>query len=282
MALMRDGELLLAMGWFEQAGRSFAAVATGVERLGGCSRAGVDPTGVKVMAACRLLEGDSMLSQDRCEQAVRLYQTGLGLLEEAMPGIMENENAPDSFLVPAGLTNQQDIMEWLTENAGKIRTRILGWPTSSEWRYLINIARRRLGAGLLAVGNPQLGCDTCECAVAELDNLLRIDPGRSSYSMAKALAFLGFAECLMAMQLWRDSLPRIETAMTLLWQHHARNPEDPWKRSALAIRNANSDSKSPCLQADGTLVITQRNGQVCFLKLHHGHRRVSLAEAKTG
>ena len=50
--------------------------------------------------------------------------------------------------------------------------------------------------------------------------------------------------------------------------------------SALAIWNADLDAKSPCLQADGTLVITQANGQVCFLKLHHGHRRITLAEAE--
>jgi hypothetical protein len=27
-------------------------------------------------------------------------------------------------------------------------------------------------------------------------------------------------------------------------------------------------------------VVTQANGQVCFLKLHHGHRRITLAEAE--
>ncbi|MCX6879349.1 MAG: hypothetical protein NTW21_36925 [Verrucomicrobia bacterium] len=27
-------------------------------------------------------------------------------------------------------------------------------------------------------------------------------------------------------------------------------------------------------------MVTQRNGQVCFLKLHHGHRRITLAEAE--
>jgi len=50
--------------------------------------------------------------------------------------------------------------------------------------------------------------------------------------------------------------------------------------AALAIWNADSDAESPCLQADGTLVVTQANGQVCFLKLHHGHRRITLAEAE--
>ena len=50
--------------------------------------------------------------------------------------------------------------------------------------------------------------------------------------------------------------------------------------SARAIWNADSDAKSPYLQADGTLVVTQRNGQVCFLKLHHGQRRITLAEAE--
>jgi len=29
-----------------------------------------------------------------------------------------------------------------------------------------------------------------------------------------------------------------------------------------------------------TLVVTQANGKVCFLKLYHGHRRITLAEAE--
>jgi len=31
---------------------------------------------------------------------------------------------------------------------------------------------------------------------------------------------------------------------------------------------------------DGTVVVTQNNGQVCFLKLYYGQRRVSLAVAE--
>ena len=38
--------------------------------------------------------------------------------------------------------------------------------------------------------------------------------------------------------------------------------------------------ESQCLQADGTLVVTQSNGQVCILKLHQGRRRITLAEAE--
>ena len=43
---------------------------------------------------------------------------------------------------------------------------------------------------------------------------------------------------------------------------------------------AESNTASQCLQPDGTAVITQANGQVCFLKLYHGNRRISLAEAE--
>ena len=50
--------------------------------------------------------------------------------------------------------------------------------------------------------------------------------------------------------------------------------------SDLAIWHADSDASAPCLQADGTLVVTQANGQVCFLNLHSGQRRISLAEAE--
>ena len=46
--------------------------------------------------------------------------------------------------------------------------------------------------------------------------------------------------------------------------------------SILAAWNTESDSSSRCLQADGTVVVTQANGQVCILKLYHSNRRVSL------
>ncbi|MCX6898313.1 MAG: WD40 repeat domain-containing protein, partial [Verrucomicrobia bacterium] len=44
--------------------------------------------------------------------------------------------------------------------------------------------------------------------------------------------------------------------------------------------NADSDAAARCLLPDGTAVVTQANDQVCILKLHHGNRRVSLAEAE--
>ena len=43
---------------------------------------------------------------------------------------------------------------------------------------------------------------------------------------------------------------------------------------------AESGCNAPILLPDGTLVVTQANGQVCILKLHHGNRRVTLAEAE--
>jgi WD40 repeat protein len=47
----------------------------------------------------------------------------------------------------------------------------------------------------------------------------------------------------------------------------------------LASWNADSDSTARCLLPDGTVVVTQVNGQVCILKLHHGNRRITLADA---
>jgi WD40 repeat protein len=44
--------------------------------------------------------------------------------------------------------------------------------------------------------------------------------------------------------------------------------------------NADSDAATRCLLPDGTAVVTQSNGQVCILKLHHGQRCVTLAEAE--
>ena len=48
----------------------------------------------------------------------------------------------------------------------------------------------------------------------------------------------------------------------------------------LSAWNADSGAKGDCLLPDGTAVVTQANGQVCILKLYHGQRRVSLAEAE--
>jgi hypothetical protein len=50
--------------------------------------------------------------------------------------------------------------------------------------------------------------------------------------------------------------------------------------STLAVWNGDSDAAQPRLAADGTAVVTQANGQVCILKLHHGQRRVSLDAAE--
>jgi WD40 repeat protein len=48
----------------------------------------------------------------------------------------------------------------------------------------------------------------------------------------------------------------------------------------VAIWHADSDTATPCLMLDGTAVVTLDSGQVCILKLYHGHRRISLAEAE--
>jgi WD40 repeat protein len=48
----------------------------------------------------------------------------------------------------------------------------------------------------------------------------------------------------------------------------------------LAAWAADSDSDVRCLLSDGTVVVTQRSGQVCILKLHHAHSRISLGETE--
>jgi WD40 repeat protein len=48
----------------------------------------------------------------------------------------------------------------------------------------------------------------------------------------------------------------------------------------IAAWNAESHTNARCLLPDGTVVVTQANDQVCILKLYHGNRRVSLAEAE--
>ena len=35
-----------------------------------------------------------------------------------------------------------------------------------------------------------------------------------------------------------------------------------------------------CLLPDGTLVVGEANGQVCFLKLYHGRQRISLSDGE--
>lgn len=49
---------------------------------------------------------------------------------------------------------------------------------------------------------------------------------------------------------------------------------------SVAAWQAESKFNAECLRTDGTLVVTQANGQVCFLKLYYGNRRVSLPEAE--
>jgi WD40 repeat protein len=50
----------------------------------------------------------------------------------------------------------------------------------------------------------------------------------------------------------------------------------------IALAAWNADSKASChmLSTDGTVVITEDSGHVFILKLHHGNRRVFLAEAE--
>ena len=61
-----------------------------------------------------------------------------------------------------------------------------------------------------------------------------------------------------------------------------RSVELRHKERYLDVSAWHSDSEvtARCLQADGSTVVLQADGQVCFLKLHHGNRRVSLAEAE--
>ena len=63
------------------------------------------------------------------------------------------------------------------------------------------------------------------------------------------------------------------TARTAHLRHRVVSP-------LLAAWNAGSDASARCLLADGTVVVTQANFQVCILKLLHGQCRVSLAEAE--
>ena len=51
-------------------------------------------------------------------------------------------------------------------------------------------------------------------------------------------------------------------------------------RHVVATWNTDYHASAHHLHRDGTLVVTQSNGQVCILKLHHGHRRITLAEAE--
>jgi WD40 repeat protein len=50
--------------------------------------------------------------------------------------------------------------------------------------------------------------------------------------------------------------------------------------SILTCWNSESGANPRCLSTDGTIGCTQTNGQVRFLKLYHGNRRISLDELK--
>jgi len=66
-------------------------------------------------------------------------------------------------------------------------------------------------------------------------------------------------------------------ADTLVRMAHLRHKTIPL---IIAAWNSDSDLDAHCLLSNGTTVVTQNNGQVCILKLYHGNRRVSLAEAE--
>jgi len=67
---------------------------------------------------------------------------------------------------------------------------------------------------------------------------------------------------------------------------HLLNENDPsymdsWRAASLASWHAEWESAAGCLLfPDGTVVVDQYDGQVCILKLYHGQRRVSIAEAE--
>lgn len=48
----------------------------------------------------------------------------------------------------------------------------------------------------------------------------------------------------------------------------------------LTVWQAESATEARLLQPDGTHVVREANVQVCILKLRHGNRRVTLAEAE--
>lgn len=58
---------------------------------------------------------------------------------------------------------------------------------------------------------------------------------------------------------------------------HLRHQTKPF---IFAAWNGDGESMPKSLLPDGTVVVTQNNGQVGFLKLHYGNRRISLAEAE--
>jgi hypothetical protein len=49
-------------------------------------------------------------------------------------------------------------------------------------------------------------------------------------------------------------------------------------KGSLLRGTEHSECSARLLYPDGTAVVTQSNGQVCFLKLYHGNRRITLDE----
>jgi hypothetical protein len=89
--------------------------------------------------------------------------------------------------------------------------------------------------------------------------------------------------------------PPAQEGPTRIFLSYARDDDEPFVKrlhddltkagfdvwfDRVSMPSRSSDSSASCLMADGTLVVTQANGQVCFLELHQGNRRVSLAKAE--
>ncbi len=55
---------------------------------------------------------------------------------------------------------------------------------------------------------------------------------------------------------------------------------DATMSSVVVAWQAESNANAVLLMPDGTFIVTQANGQVCILKLHHGNRRISFTEAE--
>jgi len=82
---------------------------------------------------------------------------------------------------------------------------------------------------------------------------------------------------------WLHARTKAEHPRTVVGDFFATSAErTTWlrhKTSTLAIASwqAESESGTLCLLPDGTLVVGQKNGHVCILKLYHGRRRMTLA-----
>lgn len=222
LALYSEGELLLAKGKRLEAVEAFAAVGKGAEHLG---RADFYPEVEKLIAASRLMMGDALLACEDGLGAATVSCNGRDILERHLTAIVENEKLGESFTIQ-NVTNMDDALAWIAKNRPK--TKASNWPSSSEWQHLISIAHRKIGNVQLASGHLDSAQEAYQDSYRILTELLRLDPGNTSYQLSFALLQMSIAKCMTVIGLFPEAFKSVKKSRVMLESLLNRSSGAPW------------------------------------------------------